>query len=116
MGKYSPVILLDCGCIFEGFQLESPCGFHYENQPKINDPLDKHLKLCNIKLTGEPQKFTEFEFLNDGKKPVHVRTTTESSPNNPRIIERLEMKKLYIKQKGFLKLWDYEKYYHILVV
>lgn len=115
MDNDTPMSVLNCGCLVKDNKLVSPCGFHYENQPVEGDPLYKHLANRQVELP-DLEKFTEFEFLNDGKKPVYIRVTSQSSPNNPIKVEKLEMKKLYIKQKGFLKLWDYEDSYHLLVV
>lgn len=35
---------LDCGCIASHDTIVKFCGYHFENQPRLNDPLDIFLE------------------------------------------------------------------------
>lgn len=115
MDKY---ITLDCGCIIKNNIVVTLCGYHYENQPCIKDPLDRHLKENNTKFTDETKqlkKFVKIEFFNDSKEDLIVRTTPQSSPDNPERIKPFGIETLYVKQEeGFMKLWT--KLNHLLVI
>ena len=109
---------LDCGCIVKNNIVVSLCGYHYENQPRINDPLDKYLKENNTKFNNDTKELNEFvkiEFFNDGKNDLTIKTTPESSLSNPKIIKSQETGILYVKpKKGFMKLWS--ELNHFLVI
>lgn len=115
MAKVFP---LDCGCIVKDNIVVSLCGFHYENQPHIKDPLDKYLIENDAKFNDDTKGLNEFvkiEFLNDGKKDLIIRTTPASSLSNPKVIKAREIGMLYVKpKKGFMKLWP--ELNHFLVI
>ena len=96
---------LTCGCIIDDWSVGIFCDDHLNNQCKEGDPLHKFFAT----------NFVSFKFFNDGKKPVHIRLTPMSHQDNPRDIQPLEMKEIKIRPQGFMKLWDYENFYSLLV-
>jgi len=53
-------------------------------------------------------------FFNDTKKNIRIRTTPCSDLRNPEYIRRLEAQNIYIKS-GFLKIWDCDTEFVLLV-
>jgi len=60
-------------------------------------------------------EFIPFGFLNDGHKEMTIRKTQLSYHANPDKIQPQDYKVLYVRPGGFIKLWDYEDSYHLLV-
>lgn len=99
---------LECGCTILNGKVGKHCLSHYKDQPVEGDPLWTWLKNRNVKAVP-------FLFFNDGKKDILVKTTSRSSHENPERIKQKELKTLHIKPRGYMKLWDYEDSYHLLV-
>lgn len=105
---------LQCGCTVLNYKIFGYCPHHYDNQPKFGDPLNTWMRETAEKEFNEklgltrPTKdqVTEFDFFNDTKKSIHVRIVPTSYEKNPEVIFPLEIKKLYVRPNGFMKLWD----------
>ena len=107
---------LTCGCIVDGDSIGIFCDDHTHNQCKEGDPLYKFLATKEIDEDKAPDtNFVSINFINDGKKPMHIRLVPTSHQDNPSDIKPLEMKELKIRPQGFMKLWDYENFYSLLV-
>ncbi len=109
---------LSCGCVVEEESIRTFCKTHTDEQPTLGDPLDIFLNLKYLPIANAESKletFFEFDFFNDGKKPVQLRLTTRSVKDNPESIGVQELKTIKIRPGGFVKLWDYENHYQLLV-
>lgn len=75
-------------------------------------------KLTVDSLIEQQKGYFPFQFMNDTKHDIIVRQTSWSCPLNPGTVKPLELKVLWLKPGGFVKLWDYTKllgHFHLMV-
>lgn len=74
-------------------------------------------RITNKKVLAEPLSvlFVSMNFFNDTGKEVKIIRTINSYIGNPESVQPLEQVAVFVRPGGFIKLWDYGKYFHLLV-